>query len=205
MPAPLDPPIADLEGEDLAEAWTPLTAIAAAIGVTVELTDAIPGDGRYTPDLKAIQVREAISPNQKVVALVHELAHALVREDTREGDPILTYAREELVAESVAYIVASGLGFDSSANSIPYLAAYAEQTGPEAWQLIAELTSRLAARIEEALHTPDPPQGQPAPVSADARTVDRFEPTGPRGYTARDGGPLRATRMQAQHDQRAAA
>ena len=205
VPAPLDPPIADLEGEDLAEAWTPLTAIAKAIGVTVEVTDAIPGDGRYVIADKAIQIQVGMSPNQQVVALVHELAHALVREDKREGDPILTYAREELVAESVAYIVASGLGFDSSENSIPYLAAYAEQTGPEAWQQIAELTSRLAGRIEEALHMPEPSEGQPARVSDEAPAVDRFDPAGPRGYTARDGGPLRATRTQAEHDQRAAA
>lgn len=205
VPAPLDPPIADLEGEDLADAWTPLTAIAAAIGVTVEVTDRIPGDGRYTPDAKAIQVRDGLSVNQQVVALTHELAHALVREDKQEGDPLLTYAREELVAESVAYIVASGLGFDSSANSIPYLAAYAEQTGPEAWALIASLTDRLAARIEEALYTPELPEGQPTPVRPDAQAVDRFDPAGPRGYVARDGGPLRATRIQAQHDQRTAA
>ncbi|MTD47661.1 hypothetical protein GKE82_26015 [Conexibacter sp. W3-3-2] len=205
VPAPLDPPIADLEGEDLAEAWIPLTAIAAAIGVTVEVTDRIPGDGRYTPDAKAIQVRDGLSVNQQVVALVHELAHALVREDKQEGDPPLTYAREELVAESVAYIVASGLGFDSSANSIPYLAAYAEQTGPEAWALIASLTDRLAGRIEEALHTPETPEGQPAPTSPDAQAVDRMDPAGPRGFVAREGGPLRATRIQAQHDQRAAA
>ncbi|MTD47523.1 hypothetical protein GKE82_25295 [Conexibacter sp. W3-3-2] len=173
QPAPLDPPIADLTGEDLADAWAPLTDLAATLGVTVTTTDAIPGDGRYTPALKTIEIARDISVNQQVVALTHELAHALVREDRRDDDPTLTYAREELVAESVAYIVARGLGFDPAANSIPYLAAYSEQTGPDAWQQIAALTDRLAARIENALHTePGQPGSSAAAVPAITPTSD---------------------------------
>jgi hypothetical protein len=35
-----------------------------------------------------------------------------------------------------------------------------------------------------------------------AVAVGRFSPDGPKGYRAKDGGPLRATRVEAEYDQR---
>jgi hypothetical protein len=59
------------------------------------------------------------SPNAQVSVLIHELSHALVRIDRRDGDPKLDYASEEVVVESVAYLVCAGLGLDSGAAPRP--------------------------------------------------------------------------------------
>jgi hypothetical protein len=79
----------------------------------------------------------------------HELAHALVAEDP--DAPQLDYAQGELIAESVAWCVCQTVGLDSSANSIPYLASWAEQASLEVLEQTAQLTGRLATRIESAL------------------------------------------------------
>ena len=89
--------------------------------------------------------------NARVSTLIHELAHALVASDRRDGDPVLTYAQEEVVAETVAYSVCSGLGFDTSGESVPYVASYCTTTGVDAIQSFASLIDRLAKRIEEAV------------------------------------------------------
>lgn len=41
-------------------------------------------------------------------------------------------------------------------------------------------------------------------ASDDARAVGRFDPDGPHGYRARSGGPLRATRAEAEADEQRA-
>jgi len=57
------------------------------------------------------------------------------------------------VAESVAHIVCGFLGLDTSANSIPYLASWSEDTPAEAFEHIAGLIDRLAHRIEDTLQS----------------------------------------------------
>jgi antirestriction protein ArdC len=86
--------------------------------------------------------------------LINELAHALVRADKRDGDPApLNYAAEELVAETVASMVADTLGLDTSGSSVPYLATWAQSTETATLEATATLIDRLARRIEDAVLT----------------------------------------------------
>src|SRR5262249_44267803 len=100
---------------------------AAGIGATVRWS-ALPAgtDGSYEPTTRRITINPAIAVNQQAAALIHELAHALVRHDHQPTDPALDYATEELVAESVALTVCRSAGLDARANSIPYLAVWRE-------------------------------------------------------------------------------
>lgn len=149
-PTPLAPPIVSLTGEDLADRWEPLVALAEEIGSTVTL-EAISGaaDGFYEPRTKRIAIEVRLPGNARVSTLVHELAHALVRADKHDDDPRLDYAQEEIVAETVAYSVCSGLGFDTRDESVPYLADYSSTAGIETIQAHALLIDRLAKRIED--------------------------------------------------------
>jgi antirestriction protein ArdC len=166
-PAPLDPPIAAIEGDTLAPSIPALEELATAVGVSVGWEALAAGhDGSYNPAEKRITLSTAVAVNQRVAAFVHELAHALVRLERCEDDPQLDYAAEELVAESIALIVCGSLGLDTTANSIPYLAVWSEHTPADTFEQTATLVDRLARRIEDALDR-DPDDD---PAAADAVT-----------------------------------
>jgi antirestriction protein ArdC len=151
VPAPLDPPIRDVDGDELAPVIPSLVGLAEEIGCTVAFAP-ISGDahGYYQPSTDRIVVDDGLSANQRVKTLCHELAHALVRHDRRSDDPALDYAGEELVAESVAYTCVGALGVSTEDYSIPYLAAWAESSDLEVLERTAGLIDRLARRIEGA-------------------------------------------------------
>ena len=92
-PAPLEPPIHELEGEDLADVIPMLDALAGEIGCTVQ-ERALPGSahGCYEPDTGRITIDAGLSANARVKTRCHELAHALIRRERQDGDPELDYA-----------------------------------------------------------------------------------------------------------------
>jgi antirestriction protein ArdC len=150
VPAPLDPPIRDVDGDELAPVVPSLVELAEQIGCTVGF-EAITGGahGYYQPSTERIVVDYSLSYNQQVKTLCHELAHALVRHDRQPDDPALDYAGEELVAESVAYTCLGALGVSSEDYSIPYLASWVENSDVEVLEHTAALVDRLARRIED--------------------------------------------------------
>ncbi len=157
-PVPLDPPIREITGDDLAPTIPILVALASEIGSVVEL-ETISGNrqGYYELESRRIAIREDISPNAQAKTLIHELSHALLRAEPSKEDPKLTRAAEELVVESVAYTVCGALGLDSSGYSIPYLASWAAREDIATLERTATLIDRLARRIETAVlphHTP---------------------------------------------------
>lgn len=152
-PKPLDPPMRDIEGDDLAEHWDALVQLAAAIDSEVALEE-IPGGahGYYEPKTKRIVIHALLSINARVATLIHEIAHALVRVDKQDADPEMDYDVEELVAESVAFTVTRGLGLDISDAAIPYLTSWSQNTAADALEQVAKLVDRLAGRIEDRLN-----------------------------------------------------
>jgi antirestriction protein ArdC len=152
-PVPLECPVRELDGNDLADALPRLISLGAELGSTVKLAP-IAGSARgfFEPTTKRIVVESEMAANQQVATLCHELAHALVRAEREDGDPVLAYASEELVAESVAFTCVRSLGIESDSKSIPYIASWAEQTDINVLEQCAGLIDRLARRIENALH-----------------------------------------------------
>jgi hypothetical protein len=168
-PAPLTAPIAEIGGDSHHRLLPRLAALSAELGYTFTVGDAGPADGQCDSKAKAIVVAGRLDPNGRVLAAIHELAHALVAED---GDaPKLTYAQGELIAESVAWYCSQTAGLDSSANSIPYLTSWAEHADLDVLEQTAALTSRLADRIETALipAAEPPPPCPPRPPRNTAR------------------------------------
>jgi hypothetical protein len=160
VPAPLDPPIRTVDGDELAAVIPSLVGLAGQIGSSVAF-ESIAGAGHrhYEPATRRIVVDDRLCANQRVKTLCHELAHALVRHDRHPDDPRLDYAGEELVAESVAYTCLGAVGVSSEEYSIPYLASWAETSELEVLEHTAALIDRLATRIERALH--DEHAGEP--------------------------------------------
>jgi antirestriction protein ArdC len=168
QPVPLDPPIAEVQGDSLAWALQPLEQLAAELGYSVVYKPLAKGHGgSCDPAAKVLTINSGQAVNAQVDVACHELAHALVRHDRHDDDPQLAYAEEELVAESVAHIAVSFVGLDSSASAVPYLASWAESAAPGTFEQIAGLVDRLARRLEDTLGADSDDPG-PAPAAAAA-------------------------------------
>jgi hypothetical protein len=103
-PMPLDPPVAEITGDDLRPLLEPLVAFAETIGSTMTF-EPVAGDahGCYELQTRRIVIDSDMAPNAQVKTGLHELAHALVRHDPDVDDAELTYAEEELVVECVVF------------------------------------------------------------------------------------------------------
>jgi antirestriction protein ArdC len=165
-PVPLDPPIAALQGDELAHLQAPLEQFANSIGYRVTIEALNGPEGVCSHREQTITVEASLEPNGQIAALLHELAHALVHVDRRDGDPKLSYAAEELVVESVAYSVAAAAGIDTSANSVPYLTAWSEETPIATIHAHAELIDRLARRLEDVIANGANPAEEEAATAA---------------------------------------
>ena len=150
-PAPIDPPFAPLAGDTLAQHVAPLHELARSIGYSVTFEPLDGPEGVCNARARRISIEAGLQPNGRIAALVHELAHALLRAEREQDDPALSYAQEELVVESIAWSVCGVVGLDTSANSIPYLTAWSEDTDLAVLESTARLINRLANRIEDAL------------------------------------------------------
>jgi hypothetical protein len=150
-PLPLDPPIREIDGDDLAWALTPLTELARELGCTVAYEAMRAGHGGYyrTAD-QAIRLAEGKPANHSVHTLIHELAHALLAAQP-DDDVRLDYAQEELVVESVTYTVTGSLGLPVDGFAIPYLTSWSEDTDLTVIERAAGMIDRLAKRIEDAV------------------------------------------------------
>lgn len=152
-PAPLHPPYEPIGGDGLADRFDPLAAFARRLDLTVSV-EQVPGAalGYHEPATGRVVV-EAIGPefsaNAQVSVMIHELSHALVRKDRRDGDPKLDYAAEEVVVESVAFSVCASLGLDTAGFAVPYVTGWFERTDGDPLEAYAELIDRLARRLEE--------------------------------------------------------
>ena len=137
-------PVHKLEGDDTDGLYTRLLAVAHSLGFTVEedyLENGVNGDCNHADARIRVEVRN--EPKQQVKTLAHELAHAILHGSRQE----LSRERKELEAESVAYVVCTDLGIDSSEYSFGYLATWSGG-GTEAQRAITE----SAQRIQNAAH-----------------------------------------------------
>lgn len=154
LDAPFDLTVAGDELAELIEPDGPLHALAAELGYSLSFPAREGGGsthGYCDPRARRIVVFADTTANSQAATAVHELAHALVRVDRQDADPVLDYAREELVAESVAYSVLASLGIDAGTSSIPYLASWSQTAPIETIEQHAKLIDRLAKRIEDAV------------------------------------------------------
>jgi antirestriction protein ArdC len=150
-PHPLEPPSAPIEGSELAHLQQPLEDFAQTLGYSVTIEPLNGPEGVCSHRAHTISVDAALEVNGRIAALIHELAHALVKVDRGDGDPQLSYAAEELVVESVAYSVTAAAGLDTSANTIPYLTSWSQTTPIATIHAHAQLIDRLARRIEDTI------------------------------------------------------
>ena len=79
--------------------------------------------GRYMPLKKLIEIRSGMSQKQTLKTLLHEISHAKSYEFIGIISE-LSYEQQEILAESVAYIVSNYLGIDTSEYSFTYVSLW---------------------------------------------------------------------------------
>ena len=92
-------------------------------------------DGYFDLEHQDIAIRKGMSEVQTVSAVIHEMAHALLHnrtKDTEEKTPELSRSTEEVQAESISYAVCAYYGIATGENSFGYIVPWSkDKTLPE--------------------------------------------------------------------------
>ena len=139
--------------EHFEQAWEVIAGLITADGLKVQ-RGPIPGSpealGSTNWTTGIVTVRDDVDPAQAFKTLLHELGH--VRLHTPEATNSPARAVREVEAESVAFIVADTLGFDTSNYTIAYIASWAHGD-VDMIRATAERSLAAARRIVEELET----------------------------------------------------
>jgi hypothetical protein len=108
---------------------------------------------------RLVVLREDLSGAQTAKTLIHELAHLLLHRDTDLCDRAVA----EVEAESVAFVVASALGLDTSDYTFPYVARWG---GGDA-ELVAATAQRVIAAARDLLASIAPPSESEASAASE--------------------------------------
>ncbi len=179
-PIPEPPNAVLLDGEAPQGLWVALTDQITTAGFTVERVAsaaAIGGaNGRTTWRARAIEVRADVSEAQAVKTLAHELAHVLRHNPADGGDALFQCAgQKEVVAESVAYLVAAHSGLNTSEYTFPYVAGWSASAKSDVMTATAE-EIRLTARSIIDQFDPTPAPALPAHTDIDPPAVAVMPP-----------------------------
>ena len=83
--------------------------------------------GYYSPNENRIVISKKLKGEEHILKTIfHEMAHSDLHKGTNAQYGDDQYRKQELQAESVAYVVASHFGFDTSSYSFGYLAIWAK-------------------------------------------------------------------------------
>lgn len=99
--------------------------------------------GSYNLDTGIISIRGDLEYLQRIKTLLHEYAHALDFDMHPEED--VSRNRRELIAESVAFVVALRLGLDTSSYSMSYIKSWLKDT--DELKIIADTVQKVSAKI----------------------------------------------------------
>lgn len=125
----LSKPIYDLEGtyQDYGNLYKSAKKVSEANGVAVEFADDLNGaHGTYSKQTNSILILKGMSEQQTLKTLFHEMAHSELHTLDKMIEQPLSRSTKELQAESVAFVVASHYGMDTSEYSFGYLATWSQ-------------------------------------------------------------------------------
>ncbi|TAM67825.1 MAG: DUF1738 domain-containing protein [Microbacteriaceae bacterium] len=101
-------------------------------------------NGYSDPEEMAVVIDADLSPEHTAKTLIHETAHVVLGHTEDLAEYLEHRGLMETEAESVAYVVAGLVGFDTSAYSVGYIAGWSEGD--------ADLIKSTATRVLRAAH-----------------------------------------------------
>lgn len=159
-------PVKELEGDvkDY-QALTKALMEISPVPITIEAFESS-AKGCYYPLTNEIKVQPDMSEVQTIKTMIHEIAHSIVHSnenlDHLKKDENIEFSKseKEVLAESIAYIISSHLGIDTSDYSFPYVATWGLSTEPSDLENVKQnlkyikstsmyLTSKLDTYMEQ--------------------------------------------------------
>ena len=157
----LPKPVYDLEGiyEDYGNLYKSAKAVSEANGVPIQFKENLGGaQGLYSRQDNAITILKGMSEQQTLKTIFHEMAHSELHNVEKLLEKPLKRSTRELQAESVAFVVASHYGLDTSDYTFGYLASWSQdKVGLSDLEgqikIVQKEADSLISRIDETLET----------------------------------------------------
>lgn len=157
----LPKPVYDLEGtyEDYGNLYKSAKAVSEANGVPIQFKENLGGaQGLYSRQDNAITILKGMSEQQTLKTIFHEMAHSELHNVEKLLETPLKRSTRELQAESVAFVVASHYGLDTSDYTFGYLASWSQdKVGLSDLEgqikIVQKEADSLISRIDETLET----------------------------------------------------
>ena len=144
---PLEPPGEPVTGYSHAHLIPRLCDHANELGYTVRFEPTHSHDGYCDRAKRMIVVNSELAPNGRLRVLIHELCHA-----HDAGYDVYERAACEVIVDCATQIVCTSVGLDVSADSIPYIAGWAEQDNAlSTITTFANVIDELAAMLESVV------------------------------------------------------
>lgn len=155
----LPKPVYDLEGtyEDYGNLYKSAKAVSEANGVPIQFKENLGGaQGLYSRQDNAITILKGMSEQQTLKTIFHEMAHSELHNVEKLLETPLKRSTRELQAESVAFVVASHYGLDTSDYTFGYLASWSQdKVGLSDLEgqikIVQKEADSLISRIDETL------------------------------------------------------
>lgn len=133
-----------------------LERIATEEGITYNYVKGTKSYGSYTPATRTIEIKATIAKDHQVKTWIHELAHHYTHTASQN------YSAGEVIAESVAYVVANHIGLDTSNYSFGYVASWSLGKDTTILKSVADTIQKTAKLLIDKLEAKEPKQAKTA-------------------------------------------
>lgn len=155
----LPKPVYELKGsyKDYGNLYKSAKEVSEANGVPISFSENTKGaKGYYSPVSNEIVIKKGLSEQHTLKTIFHEMAHSDLHNLEKRAETPFNLSTAELQAESVAFVVASHYGLDTSEYSFGYLANWTQD--PRGLsdlegqiKIVQKEADSLIARIDQAL------------------------------------------------------
>lgn len=155
----LPKPIYELKGsyQDYGNLYKSAKEVSEAKGVPISFSEDTKGaKGYYSPVSNEIVIKKGLSEQHTLKTIFHEMAHSDLHNLEKRAETPFNLSTAELQAESVAFVVSSHYGLDTSEYSFGYLASWTQD--PKGLsdlegqiKIVQKEADSLISRIDQAL------------------------------------------------------
>jgi hypothetical protein len=170
-PLPQQPEPQLLSGDAPPGLWQALAELVGNHDYTLERGDCGQANGRTDFLSRRVRIRADVDDAQAVKTLAHEVGHMLMHD--RAESVLACRGIVEVEAESVAYLVATHHGLDTSEFTFQYVTGWAHRTSEDPAEVVRATGKRVIATAQRVLQHTDAALAAGQPPRPDPQLADR--------------------------------